>query len=289
MIGIDPSLHIRTYGDFITAGVLLAEQLHCTSGDIKCFRNRTTDEIVAAQTNVNNLVTSFNPLYFFEPWLPVIDNAIVRGSLLDLVQNVSFPLKPLILGTVADECFSFVYDLWGKPINTRDYLAFAMFLFKENGLKVIERFPPDSSGDQRLVVTHICTQWGFACPTRRFAQKAALYSYVFGYPHNMNADTLSLGCSDHACHGDELFYIFQAFWTNMTDTGRRLSRSMATYWTNFAKSQDPNEPADVQLRWPKVTTGNETYMYFQDPLSVEHNYLQSDCDFWDEIGYKVFF
>ncbi len=26
--------------------------------------------------------------------------------------------------------------------------------------------------------------------------------------------------------------------------------------------------------------------YFQDPLQVEVDYLKSDCDFWDSIGYK---
>jgi carboxylesterase type B len=61
---------------------------------------------------------------------------------------------------------------------------------------------------------------------------------------------------------------------------------MATYWTNFAKSQDPNEPLRAPLSWPKVTTGNETYMYIQDPLQTGENYLKNDCDFWDEIGYK---
>jgi carboxylesterase type B len=61
---------------------------------------------------------------------------------------------------------------------------------------------------------------------------------------------------------------------------------MATYWANFATSQDPNEPLRVATPWPRVTTGNETYMYFQDPLQVQENYLKSDCDFWDSIGYK---
>jgi hypothetical protein len=27
-------------------------------------------------------------------------------------------------------------------------------------------------------------------------------------------------------------------------------------------------------------------MYFQDPLQVREDYMRSDCDFWDEIGYK---
>ena len=61
---------------------------------------------------------------------------------------------------------------------------------------------------------------------------------------------------------------------------------MATYWTNFTNSNDPNEPVRVPIPWSCMTTGNETYMYFQDPLQIGQNYLKSDCDFWDDIGYK---
>ena len=279
----------RTYLEYVTAGVLLAEQLHCASGDIPCFRSRSTNEIIAAQVAVNNLLTSFNALFFFEPWLPVIDNVIANGSLLDTIAKTSFPLKELIIGTVADECYDFVYGMWGKPITTADYIALAAFLFKGNGLKVLERYPPDTSGDQRLVVARACTKWVFACSTRIFARKAASYSYVFSYPYDRASVRTGLGCSDHACHGDELPYAFEAFWTNLTDAGRRVSQSMATYWTNFAKSQDPNEPLNVPLAWPRVTTAEEKFMNIQDPLAVEQSYLKSDCDFWDEIGYKTFF
>ncbi|MCC6685334.1 MAG: carboxylesterase family protein, partial [Bacteroidia bacterium] len=137
---------------YVTAGVLLAEQLHCASNDIPCFRNRSTSEIIAAQAAVNTMLTSLNALFFFEPWLPVIDNVIVNGSLLDTVFKTSFQLKELIIGTLTDECYDFVYSMWGKPITTQDYLALAILLFKEKGLKVIERYPPNSSGDQRLVI-----------------------------------------------------------------------------------------------------------------------------------------
>jgi carboxylesterase type B len=35
---------------------------------------------------------------------------------------------------------------------------------------------------------------------------------------------------------------------------------MTTYWTDFAKSQDPNEPLRVSTPWPKLTIENEKYM-----------------------------
>jgi len=45
---------------------------------------------------------------------------------------------------------------------------------------------------------------------------------------------------------------------------------MVTYWTNFAKSENPNE----------------TYTFIQNPFQLGHNYVKDDCDFWDQMGYK---
>ncbi|UJR07396.1 hypothetical protein I4U23_011682 [Adineta vaga] len=83
-------------------------------------------------------------------------------------------------------------------------------------------------------------------------------------------------------------FVFESYWDRFTDIGRRVSQDMATYWTNFAKIQNPNEPSRAPLSWPKVTGVNEPYMYIQDPFQIGENYLKSFCEFWDEIGYKNF-
>ena len=229
--------------------------MHCTIADVACFRNRSTGAIIAAQAAVNGMITSLNVLFFFEPWLPVIDNVIVRGQLLNIVRNTSFPLKPLIIGTVTEECQDFIYGTWNKTISPSEYIGVILAIFGEkNGLKIVKQYPPNGPGDQRPNVARACTQWVFSCSTRVFARAAASYSYAFGYPFDKES---SIKCSDHACHGDELPFLFESSWKSFTETGRRVSQSMATYWTNFAKSQDPNEPSRVPLSWPKVTAGNE--------------------------------
>jgi para-nitrobenzyl esterase len=241
-------------------------------------------EITDAQNAVNKKVTSLNPLFFFEPWLPVVDNVIVRGQLLNMVQNTSFPLKPFIIGTVTEECLDFVYSNRPQPITPSEYIGVVLALFGEKGFKILKQYPPDGEGDQRPLVARACTQWVFSCSTRVFARKAASYFYAFGYSSDTENSIQCRGA--HACHGDDLPFTFESFWPKFSDAGRRVSQSIATYWTNFAKSQDPNEPLRVPLAWPRVTTGNETYMYIQDPLQIGENYLKNDCDFWDEIGYK---
>jgi carboxylesterase type B len=263
--------------------VLLAEQLHCSPNDLACFRSRSADEIITAQAKVNLEFTSLNPLFFFEPWLPVIDNDTVYGTLVNTVQNVSFPLKPLIIGTLTDECFDMIHVAWKKNVTVSEYIGLAIGLFGEKAVKILEHYPPLSSDDQRPNIVRIATEWIFTCSTRVFARKAATYSYVFGYPNNT---VNSLNCVDHACHADELPYIFESFWERFTDIDRYISHSMATYWTNFAKSENPNDPSSVPLSWPKFTDGNETYMFIQNPFQLVQNYVKDDCDLWDQIGYK---
>jgi carboxylesterase type B len=276
----------RTYAEYIAPGVLLAEQLHCAYNDIACFRAASVDNITAAQKIVNTEITSLEPLLFFEPWVPVIDNIIVYGQLYETIQNVSFPLKPLILGTLIEEGLLFIYKAWNKPISPALYLEIGLGFFREKSLKVLERYPPSGVGDQRPRLSQIATQWVFACPTRVFARKAATYFYVFGYPLNYNRSQDESFCNGHVCHGDELPFLFESKWINFTDTGRRVSQSIANYWTNFGKTQNPNEPLRVSTPWPRITTDNETYMYFQDPLEIRENYLKYECDFWDTIGYR---
>ena len=239
-------------------------------------------EITDAQTAVNTKITSLNPLFFFEPWLPVIDNLIIRDHLLNLVKNVSFTLKPLIIGTVTEECLDFIYSNRPQPVTPSEYAAVIFGLFGEKGFKVLNKYLPEGSGDQRALIARGCTKWVFSCSTRVFARKAATYYYVYGYPFDTENSIQCRG--GHACHGDELPFIFQSYWEKFSDAGRRVSQSMATFWTNFAKTQNPNEPLNVTLTWTKMT--NETYMDIEDPLQIGHDYLKDDCDFWDEIGYK---
>ena len=279
----------RTYSEYIAPAVLLAEQLKCSINNVTCFRLRSTEEIITAQSAVDSKFTSLNPLLFFEPWLPVIDNDIIHGSILN-ISDTSFPWKSLAIGTVTDECLDFVYSRWQKVLTPSEYIVLMVGLYVEKAGKVLEKYPPEGEGDQRDLVVRGCTQWVFVCPTRAFARKGALYYYAYGYPSNGERFSNRITCRGHACHGDELPIVFEANWGNLTDADRRMSQHVATYWTNFAKSQNPNEPFNVSLSWPKMnSTTNEPYMFLQDPLQIEENYLKSDCDFWDQIGYKMLF
>lgn len=276
----------RTYEEYVLPRAVLADHLHCAYDDIACFRAAPVANIIAAQTAADDALTSLDFLLFFERWVPVIDNVLVHGQLYETIHNTSFTLKPLIIGTLTEEAVPFVASVWNHELPPTLYEGVIVAFFKTKASKVLERYPPTGTGDQKLLLARVLTQWVFACTNRIFARSAPSYSYVFAYPFDFDGWGSWTFCKGHVCHGGEIPYEFESAWTNFTDAGRRLSHSMGAYWTNFAKSQDPNEPSPVPISWPKATIGNEKYIFFQDPVQLQEDYLKSDCDFWDAIGYK---
>jgi len=98
------------------------------------------------------MLTSLDLLVFFEPWVPVIDNIIIHGQLFETIQNISFPLKPLIIGTLTEETLSFVYTVWNKTISPTLYSEAILAVFKTKALEILERFPPSGAGDQKQTI-----------------------------------------------------------------------------------------------------------------------------------------
>jgi para-nitrobenzyl esterase len=72
-----------------------------------------------------------------------------------------------------------------------------------------------------------------------------------------------------AGHWAELRYVFdhlnQEPWA-WSDADRALANEMATYWTNFAKSGDPN--GDGVPVWPNFTTDRERVLHLDDSATV---------------------
>ncbi len=80
-----------------------------------------------------------------------------------------------------------------------------------------------------------------------------------------------------AFHSLEIPYVFNAFhdasraWLPFTDADFKLSGTIETYWTNFAKSGDPNGSGTPS--WPQWNSGDEGYLEFSptaEPIAQRH-------------------
>ncbi|CAF4623735.1 unnamed protein product, partial [Rotaria sp. Silwood2] len=280
------TIPFRTYNQYLIPNILLAQQLNCIFGDISCLRACSYQSIIAAQNVINSQITSLQSLQYFEPWTPVIDNNIVRGQIFNMFSNIFVQAKPLIIGTMTEEALSYVYSAFPNSVSPLGYIAAGTLLFGSKFVIIALKYPPQGLGDQRPLLAKLVTQWVFACPTRFIARKVNAFTYAFGYPLHTNGLINAGACEAHACHGFDLAFLFEAFWLNSTANDQYISQTMANYWTNYAKTKNPNNPVLVPVTWTQLGANPEKYLYFQNPVQIITNYLKSDCDFWDTIGYS---
>ena len=88
-----------------------------------------------------------------------------------------------------------------------------------------------------------------------------------------------------AAHGTEVPYVFGTLGAENSPkydaTDRQVSAAMQKYWTNFAKTGDPN--GGGLPRWPKFDPAGRAYLEFTDAGPVVREGLRRDvCDLYTE-------
>ncbi|XP_006894493.1 PREDICTED: bile salt-activated lipase-like [Elephantulus edwardii] len=113
------------------------------------------------------------------------------------------------------------------------------------------------------------------------AKSAKTYTYLFSYPSRMPVYPDSTGAE----HTDDLQYVFgQPFATPLKygPQDRILSKAMIAYWTNFARTGDPNMGHSVvPTHWDPYTLENDNYLEINSKIDsnsmkqhLRTNYMQ---------------
>ena len=123
----------------------------------------------------------------------------------------------------------------------------------------------------------------WACPTGAEAAlvtSAGQHAFVYRFERSVpGPGEANLG----AFHAIELPYVFDAFqartfgWLPFTATDHMLSNVIQTYWTNFAKTGDPNGPG--LPHWNAWTTSQEPFLVFGEngEASPRHGFSPMFC------------
>ena len=93
-----------------------------------------------------------------------------------------------------------------------------------------------------------------------------------------------------AHHAAELGYVFNTFMgfgpaTEPTDEDRALGAAMIGYWSQFAKTGDPN--SDGRPTWPAFEPGTETYLELGDQIRTGARLGKESCDALDAVIAKL--
>ncbi|XP_053397712.1 cholinesterase 2-like [Mercenaria mercenaria] len=163
---------------------------------------------------------------------------------------------------------------------------------------------PDSFESTRTSTVSLSSDVGFFSPAIRAAQAHAMaqngktYFYEFSVPvknHVLKTPTWITGSN----HADEIRYVLcepllGSNASTFTEDDKRVSRAVATLWTNFAKSGNPNTPEDatkyIHTTWPEYTMTSQNYFqisYQMSLFSVKDYFYAKRMSLWSELIPKI--
>uniref|UniRef100_A0A3B5BAH7 Carboxylic ester hydrolase n=1 Tax=Stegastes partitus TaxID=144197 RepID=A0A3B5BAH7_9TELE len=149
----------------------------------------------------------------------------------------------------------------------------------------------------KKTVVEIGTDYIFLVPTQAAlylhasnATTGRTYSYLFSEPNRLGGIGRPYPSWVGADHADDLQYVFGkpfssplGYWPRYRD----LSGYMIAYWTNFAKTGDPNKgDLKVPATWPKFTTTGHQYLEIHHEMNK--NYVRQKMrlryvHFWTSV------
>jgi para-nitrobenzyl esterase len=266
-----------------------------------------TGETIAANVGCGDPATSaclrgIPAAYFVAqdvfPIFPFVDGTLLPLPPALAFQYGAFNQVPVITGVNVNEYNLFVAESFdlnpsvGPIANSTEYTAAVDALFPAAlapYVLSVYSYSVFPSGDQALGAA--ATDGAFSCPARNAAQLLSQYVPTYAYEFaDENAPpaegdfagalTFPLG----AYHTAELQYLFKnldvfgfppAFIT-LTSPQATLSQTMRRYWTQFAKTGNPNVTGRVN--WPTYNTSTDLFFSLTEPrpqlissFAINHN------------------
>ncbi|XP_038050539.1 cholinesterase 1-like isoform X2 [Patiria miniata] len=279
-----------------------------SSSLVSCLKTKTTDEIMSAATPIllaalftkNNLI----------PFVPTIDGEFLTKDPAELFRLGEFKSSDVLLGTQRDEGAMIALkaflpaSLGSDPVISKDQFdgSLSSYVFMEHDqsmLDVISAYYTDSTQSNYLrPFSRLTTDEGFTCPTDTVVKAFAAANsntYLYQMTHVSSFHFVPLPTwADIVPHADDLVYVFGSTFMSglerpvlLTAEEVDISVDMMRYWTNFAKTGNPNLESLNHVETPDAKTWhkfNTQTMYYKDlsPSMVDRqNLLKDECDLWN--------
>ena len=268
----------------VDSGVAIADKVGCTGQTATCLRS------VPAVTLVG-----LKPRAIF----PFIDGTLLTQAPGAAFQSGNFNRVPVVTGTNHDEYRYFVareFDLnpsvgplqnsnYASAVDTVFWSLSATELTSVLATYPLPPTPPDDAAS--LALGAAGTDGIFACTARHALQALAQYVTTYAYEFNdENAPSPAFPALSFplgAFHSADVQYLFnrQGIPAPFTPEQEQLSQAMISYWTQFAKTGDPNSPG--QPSWAPYDPATDQRQSFVPPAPVvEEGFAANhNCTLWD--------
>src|ERR1700733_1472717 len=195
---------------------------------------------------------------------PIFDGYVLLGDQYKLYEEGKYNDTPILIASNADERGLFV-----AQTSSAAYQAQIKAGYGDYADKIFAAYPGDTDAHALRSARDMFRDATFAWPTWAWAQlqsktgKGKVYVYYFSHrPSYPNAPNFK---DWGAAHGAEISYVFGNFSQQMpaSEADKKVSDEVSTYWTNFAKTGDPN--GGGLPSWPAFTNANQQVMKLNDP------------------------
>jgi para-nitrobenzyl esterase len=254
-------------------GIEVGAAVGCSSSpSAACLRSAPADSLVLAAGPIDTG--------------PLVGGAVLPRSALAVYQDRGAGV-PLLIGSNREEAV-FFYST--DPIDHNTFVRLTTDLVGANKTAAALKLYPSGNYDSLIwdLVT-MTTDAVYTCPTRRLAvaaaSKAPTFRYLFTHAMENDPDQAQL----RAFHTLEDTFLWHHFYPLLsgdpyvaTPAEEALSASMSTYWTNFAKSGDPN--GSGVAAWPRYDPTRERYQILDDRVHSDAAYHVPQCGLMDTLA-----
>ena len=237
---------------------------------LKRLRQLTAQDLLAARTGMNPHPT----------FGPVIDGWVITRSPAEVFHSGDEAAIPLLFGVTTREFGAQTFGTPTAPDELRKTISNVLGSFAPPALMA---YGLNEGGQGSVDALHgsAADQWTadlfFRCPAVtqggwHFAARNPVYEYEF-------AHAIPGQEAQGAVHSSDLPYVFGYFPKvgniagNFADIDTKLSDLMESYWTNFAKTGNPNSNALPE--WPQLGASQSYIQFTQDGKAVTATGLRS--------------
>lgn len=290
------------------------QNLNCTSSDIACARNKTTDQVTAAQINASSTFLKQPENQWVLPaavFRPTVDKSLIPADFADLLNSGKYNKKANVLwGFTKDEGNLFVSGILPDPVPVEDIDKEFDKLVPYNRTRVLIESPyykKDNSTDSvRKAFGEGISDYYWVCPYLIFSRAGAIQNsnfYTYQMDHGRTASILGIPptplCQGYVCHGDDLIPSFGSGdvipGVEQTGDDARFARQVIDRFTTFAKTGNPNPPKNspnfgaaaqnpdlTRVQWPKYDQSNPVYSFALANSNVTKNSHAGRCEWLSE-------
>jgi para-nitrobenzyl esterase len=256
-------------------GEQLAQSIGCGDASVvlTCLRAMPADQLVLAWG-----VTEIDG---------VTDGKVLPKPVVELMQQTGGTM-PMLLGSGREEWGYEVYDPdLPNPMSWDQYVLFSNdFVGESSGAKARALYPPHAYESTFWAFVDLGSDAIYNCPVRTLALANHHPTYRFLSTHVMENDP-SLAASK-ASHVTEEILLWGASNPDLlgpyteTPAEEALSMRMERYWTNFAKTGDPNQ-LGLPV-WPRYEPINTELLILDDvTYAASGDYHASQCQYLNTV------